>query len=364
MKTTGSDSRDPQTPTDSAQPDTWRERFLERFDQVRFFLYSTLIVFLFLVGFLWKKVLVVIPAGHRGVMFHHLGGGTDTSRIWSEGLHLILPWNTLVSYDTRLQGRTLQFKVLSEEGLEMGVSVSIRFRPEIESLGYLHQDIGPDYFDRLVVPEVQGHLRRTFGARRAHEIYTSARDVLQEVARVPLLGRRVKSSDPQAEPLVKPYVRLEELRILDFIRPAVIVDAINEKQRQEQRLLEYKYRLQTEEQEAERKRTEAAGIRDYNLVAGKLSTALLHWRAIEVESERVKANADLAKSNNSKIVVLGNGQAGLPLSLQLGEPPLTGLTPPADGATAPPSAPAPPNKGKAKEKPTTPPGQPAPNTER
>ena len=282
----------------------------------RLWFYIGLLTSALLLGALWNRVVRTIPAGHHAVMYYRLDGGTSTARAWDEGLYLIAPWNKLTAYETRLQTRTVSLKVPSEEGMEMSVSVALRFRPYVESLGYLHKDVGPDYFERLILPEVHGHLRKILGKRKAQEIYTGANGVLEEIARVPVLSRlRVelgqggRPDNLQQDP---PYVLLEELRVLDIVRPTLVADAVNEKQRQEQLSLEYKHRLQREEQEAERKRVEAAGIHDYSRIAGTLSPDVLRWRNLETTLE-------LARSNNAKVVVLGNSQGALPMMLNLGD---------------------------------------------
>ena len=62
------------------------------------------------------------------------------------------------------------------------------------------------------------------------------------------------------------------------------------------------FRLQKETQEAQRKRIEAAGIRDFQqIVAQGISPQLLEWKGIE-------ATETLAKSANAKVVVIGNPQ--------------------------------------------------------
>ena len=56
-------------------------------------------------------------------------------------------------------------------------------------------------------------------------------------------------------------------------------------------------------------RIEAAGVRDFQqIVAQGITPSLLEWKGIE-------ATENLAKSPNSKIVVIGNNKNGLPLIL-------------------------------------------------
>lgn len=337
----------PVRPAEHAQHET-------RSVEPQILVYLGLLLVAIFVGFLWKRVLVTIPAGHHGVMFYRLSTGTVTDKLWGEGLYIIAPWNYLTAYETRLQARTILLKVPSEEGLEMGVSLSLRYRPYVESLGYLHQDIGPDYFERLILPEVHGHLRKVLGKRKAQDIYTGAREIMEEIAHVPVLGRLRRelvagdrSSDGlDGPPAAKPYVLLEELRVLEIVRPTIVADAVNEKQRQEQLSLEYRHRLQREEQEAERKRIEAAGIRDYNRIVGAIHPDVLRWRHIE-------STHDLASSNNAKVVVLDSSRAGLPVLLNLGDgTPAGGSAPAARTEAAPPRATA--GKVKSEQPPNLP----------
>ena len=73
--------------------------------------------------------------------------------------------------------------------------------------------------------------------------------------------------------------------------------------------LTYRYRLEKEASEAERKRILAEGEAKANkIVNSSLTPNLLKMRGIE-------ATIDLAKSSNSKVVVIGSGENGMPLIL-------------------------------------------------
>ncbi len=290
-------------------PPTFRERLAHWLNQAQFAIYTVLIIFLLALGVLWPRVVVVVPPGHLGVMYRTVYGGTTTDRIWSEGLHIIPPWDRLTVYDVRLQQRKLDFKVLSDEGLTLGVNVVVRYHPYKEMLGYLQKEIGPDYFESLIQPEIESHIRRTFGGRPAHEVYASVRDVLQEVGQFPLIGKMEKSV---AGMVSHPYVYVQEIKLTQIDLPKIVENAIVEKYHQEQLMLAYKYKLEREEKEADRKRTEAAGIRDFNLIAGKISPDMLRWRSID-------AALELAKSNNSKVIVLGGGPGNMAMQLNLGD---------------------------------------------
>jgi len=100
-----------------------------------------------------------------------------------------------------------------------------------------------------------------------------------------------------------------DLLLRDIQLPATLKAAIEAKQQAEQESLAMNFRLQKETQEAQRKRIEAAGVRDFQqIVAQGITPSLLEWKGIE-------ATETLAKSANSKVVVIGNSKNGLPLIL-------------------------------------------------
>jgi regulator of protease activity HflC (stomatin/prohibitin superfamily) len=312
---------------DDAESGSTRREWLEaQLDRIQFTTYTLLVLFLIAVGYFWPKIFIVVPAGQRGVMFRYFKGGTVKDRIWGEGLNITPPWDSLSLYDIRLQQNTLKLQVLSEDGLTLGVSVAVSYRLNQEMLGYLQQDIGADYFDRMIRPQVESHARRIFGERSAHQIYSSAGEVLHELGNVPRLGGFVPRDGSGA----RPYLDILELKLLSVELPKVVENAIADKYRQEQLMLEYRYKLEREQKESERKRTEAAGIRDYVVISGLNPLDLLRWRSIEAAQE-------LAKSNNTKILLLG-GQNGLPVMLNIGDGKESSL--PAAGGTAGSSAPA------------------------
>lgn len=290
----------PDPPDGGTERRTLGQRLRRWQHKIKFRVYATLLVALLWVCFLAPRIFIMVPSGSHAVMYRMFFGGTVTDRVWGEGMNIIPPWDNLTIYETRMQQQTLKFNILSEEGLDIGVEVSIRFRPIRESLGYLHRDIGTDYFHRLIRPEVESHIRRTMGTRPVYDTYATTHGVLQEISNVTPLARLDGNS-------VKPYVQIFEVKIVDIDLPEIIESAIADKYKQEQQMLEYKYKLEREAREAKRKRTEAAGIRDYNIIAERVSPELLKWRGIEASLELAKASLELAKSPNAKVVLLGAG---------------------------------------------------------
>jgi hypothetical protein len=89
--------------------------------------------------------------------------------------------------------------------------------------------------------------------------------------------------------------------------PTQIREAIGNKLKTRKEPLASQYRLEREKSEAERRRIEADGLVAYiRIVNSSLTGNILKQKEIDEPIE-------LAKSSNSKIVVVGNGNKSMPL---------------------------------------------------
>ncbi|ATB42410.1 hypothetical protein CYFUS_007888 [Cystobacter fuscus] len=291
-----------------ARVEAWLQRFWARWN-FWFVVAGGLALLVFI--FYWPSILVTVRSGEQGVLFRRFGQGTITDKTYGEGLHFILPWDTLYIYNVRIQQRRIEFQVLTLDGLQVSIDVSVRYHPRIEQVGLLHKRVGPDYFDTIIRPGIVSKMRTTAGGLNAEEIYSTKRSVLEQATRDAM--RQLDDS----------YLILDELLIEQVILPENLQISIQNKENAEQVMLEYDYRLKTEVKEAERKRIEAQGVRDFQDIISKgISEQLLRWRGIE-------ATLALAKSENAKVVVIGGGRDGLPLILD------TNTQTPARAAPAP-----------------------------
>ena len=410
----------------------------------------------FMVAFLSPRIFITIPAGYEGVLYRRVFGGTDVDRVYKEGLRLFLPWDTVTLYNLREQVLTLDLNALLEDGLSVGVTVTVRFQPKSRLLGTLHKEHGPDYIETFLTPELESVARHVLGGSKPVELYSTGRnqiekdinrqldgelrqfdefedrhwpniplemlfqgkvavssdnnpnvrlilkelysfhedehDDLYEIIRktgfVRVFGELIErehnyeqargylkqneaqliekierakrdlemgitrgksgaqhakrsraildslkavyhelkaTSDELAEKFVegnkqfqvlrRPYdlffktIELKDVLISSVVLPEKIKNAIESKLHQEQVAQEFVFRLEREIKEAERKRIEAKGIKDFQeMVAAGIEEGLLKWKAIE-------ATLELAKSQNAKMIVIGAGEDGLPIIL-------------------------------------------------
>lgn len=244
------------------------------------------------------RMFFIVEAGERGIVFRPYTTGLDTENVYGEGFHIIAPWNRLYVYNVREQQRDETMDVLDKNGLSINMDVTVRFNPSYNKIGNLHQQFGMNFIDVLVIPEVRSTVRQVAGRFSAEEIYSTKRSevetTIKEETRL-VLGEN--------------YIDMRALLIRSINLPEQIKGAIESKLKQEQEALAYQYRLQREESEAERRRIEAEGIAAFNrIINASLTDQILKQRGIE-------ATLQLAESPNSKVVIVGSGEDGLPLIL-------------------------------------------------
>ncbi len=251
---------------------------------------------IFLIVLLFKSITILQP-GEVGVLFRPFSGGLD-NKIYKQGVHIIAPWNTMYVYDVRIQQGFERLDVLSNNGLNIHLDVSYRYKPQTDKMPRLHEEIGLSYREKVVIPEVRTAVREVIGKYTPEELYSTKREGIQHEIFEHLSKR-----------LAAKYVDLDAMLIRSVKLPETIAQAIENKLKRQQEAMEYEFRIQREKKEAERKRIEAQGIKDFQrIVSEGLTPKFLTWKGIE-------ATLDLAKSQNTKIVVIGNSKNGLPLIL-------------------------------------------------
>lgn len=239
-----------------------------------------------------------IESGKAGVLYRKFGGGVDTSQTFSEGFHIIAPWNTMFIYEVRQQEIFEQMAVLSSNGLDIQLDGSVWYQPKYDQLGKLHKEKGENYVDRIIKPAIRSATRSVVGRYTPEQIYSSKRDVIQQE----IFEETKRIVDDQ-------YLQINSVLVRDVTLPPTIKEAIERKLRQEQESLEYEFRLEKAKKEAERQKIESEGKATANkILSASLTDKILKEKGIE-------ATIKLAESNNSKVIVIGSGDDGLPLIL-------------------------------------------------
>merc|ERR1711972_296017 len=139
-------------------------------------------------------------------------------------------------------------------------------------------------------------VRGVTGSVAAEALYNSTREKLQVE-----LTKQMNNT-------LKPHgIMVETILLKDIELPALLKKAIETKTAAQQEAERMRFVIQKEKQEAERKRIEAVGIKDFqNIVSEGISDKLLQWKGIE-------ATEKLVNAKNSKLVIMGNAKSSLPV---------------------------------------------------
>ena len=243
----------------------------------------------------------VVDAGQVGVKT--IFGKVDNDVLYS-GLNVINPIAEVTTFDIKTQNYTMSgvhdegakegddaLRVLSADGLEVIIDLSVLFRVKGSEAPTILREIGTDYLEKIVRPVSRTAIRDNAVAYDAVALYSSKRDEFQ----AKIFATINKS-------FAKRGLELEQLLVRNITLPASVKASIESKINAEQDAQKMTFVLQKERQEAERKRVEAQGIADYQKI---LSTGLSD-RQLQYES--ILAQKEIAKSPNSKVIIMGNSK--------------------------------------------------------
>ena len=247
---------------------------------------------------LFSKSTVTIGPGEGGVLFETLGNGINTEKTYEEGFQIVAPWNKMIVRKVRQQSISDEMNVLSVNGLEVKVNGTIWYEPEFENLGSLIKTKGEDYERELLDPAINAAARSVVGRYTPEQLYSSKRDVIEQ-----------EILDEIQIVLKDQFLLVKRVLVEDVKLPSTIRIAIETKLKQEQESLEYEFRISKAKKEAERQRIDAEG----KAIANKILSASL--TNMILKEKGIDATLELAKSPNSKVVVIGSGESGMPIIL-------------------------------------------------
>ncbi len=242
-----------------------------------------------------------IDTGEVGVKT--LFGKVDDDVLYS-GLHIVNPLIEITPFDVKTQNYTMSavhdegmksgddaIRVLSADGLEVTIDLSVLFKVSATKAPQILRQIGGDYLDKIVRPVSRTAIRDNAVSYEAVALYSTKREEFQDK-----IFRTINQS------FAKRGLVLEQLLVRNITLPESVKRTIESKINAEQDAQKMIFVLQKEKQEAERKRVEAQGIADYQKI---LSTGLSDK---QLQYESIKAQKEIALSSNAKIIIMGNSK--------------------------------------------------------
>ena len=240
----------------------------------------------------WASI-AYVPPGSVGVLTSF---GAVTGETLPEGTHFVSPFKINHVMTIRTQTQEEHTSTPSSEGLNLEIDTSFIYHLNRDKAANVFQSIGTNYGPTIVDPNLRSVIRDTTAGHSANTLYSNSRKQVEDE----IMQGLKAALEPRG-------IVIENVLLRDIQLPHSLRASIESKQQAEQDSLAMSFRLQKERQEADRKRIEAQGIHDFQqIVAQGISAQLLEWKGIE-------ATETLAKSPNSKIIVIGNSKNGLPL---------------------------------------------------
>ena len=246
--------------------------------------------------------IIQIDAGEAGVkkLF-----GKVQKEVLGSGLHFINPLLDIQKLDIKTQNYTMSgandegarsgddaIKVLTADGLEVTIDLSVLYRLNSVDAPKLLQETGADYENKIVRPITRTRIRDNAVFYEAIALFSTKRDEFQQ--------RIFRSIEGDFN---RRGLTLENLLIRNITLPPSVRTTIEQKINAEQEAQKMQFVLQKEKQEAERKRVEAQGISDYQRIINESLTDK------QLQYESIKAQLEIAKSANSKVIFMGKGSA-------------------------------------------------------
>jgi regulator of protease activity HflC (stomatin/prohibitin superfamily) len=261
---------------------------------------NTVGIVVIVLGLLLSTIKIIEP-GKVGVQT--LFGKVQNETLES-GLHVINPFNEVTTFSIQTENYTMSAKsgegqvegddairVLSSDGLEVTIDLSVLYKVTPNKAPYIYQNIGEDYVNKIVRPVTRTAIRDNAVNYQAVDLYSTKREEFQ-----------FKINKTISDNFAKNGLEVQQILVRNITLPATVRASIESKIQAEQDAQKMQFVLQKERQEADRKRVEAQGIADYQKI---LATGLTDK---QLEYQSILAQRDIALSPNTKIIIMGGGK--------------------------------------------------------
>lgn len=234
-----------------------------------------------------------VPAGHLGLVTTF---GSPSPNLRKPGVSLCSPFAGIEHFSVKTTRFEQSNTVPTKEGLLVELEVALLFHVLPEKIFEIYTTLGEDYVDVLIAPLLASEVRGITSQNEAKALYNMGREILQD------------NLTTSVEAALRPRgIILENVLLRGVTLPAQLKESIEAKAKAEQAAEQMKFVLMKEQSEAERKSIEARGIAEFQrIVTEGITPSLLQWKGIE-------ATEKFTNSPNSKLVIMGNSKASLPV---------------------------------------------------
>lgn len=241
-----------------------------------------------------------VTPGERGLRWYPLTEGL-TSETLKSGFYWRAPWNDIFRYDVRWQSYTENIDALSADDLQVLVKAAVIVRPVPEEVYFLAQEVGTDFYPRVIKPEFMAAVRSVVSGYPMVTVPERSAEIASKVQAVVV------------EKLKGRHLEIQSIALADIDFPQVVLSAIEQKQAKEQEKEQKEFELVIASKNADIARTRAKGegdairIRSEGEAEGVKIRAAGQAKAQETISKTLTPDYlryKLYDSQNSKLVLL------------------------------------------------------------
>lgn len=213
--------------------------------------------------FAWLFLFQIAP-GYIGLISTF---GTIEDGTYSSGIHLKMPWQNVITMDTRTIELKETASTPTDQGLTVTLETSILYHIDASKAPEIYKNIGPEYERIVIESNFRSVVRGVTASYDAKALYTSDREAVA--------GKIFNDLEPA---LMAKGVVLEKVLLREITLPANVREGIEAKLVADQDAQRMEYVLQKEQKEAERKIIEAGGIAEsQKIIDNSLTEQYLKW---------------------------------------------------------------------------------------
>lgn len=190
-----------------------------------------------------------VSPGQRGLRWYPLTEGLTTETLKS-GFYWRAPWNDIFVYDIRLQSYTETVDALSSDDLLVKLKAAIIMRPIAEEVYFLAQEIGSDFYPRVVRPELLAAVRSVVSNYPMVTVPENSAEIASKVQAVVV------------EKLKGHHLEVSSVALADIELARIVLEAVEKKQAKEQEKEQKEFELTIAAKNAEIMRRLALGEGD------------------------------------------------------------------------------------------------------
>jgi len=226
-----------------------------------------------------NKVIGKVSEIPKGVGYHFYNRWVTDMVIYKVAARAY-PSDTMESHSRGDRAYSLELK--TNDGQNVSVDLTVIYALAINEVPRLHQEVGTNYEDQVLLPQIRSEARLAIGGYSAEQIYQgTVRDEIQSIIKEKLVSSLAKY----------PSIRVHDALIRHFGFSPDFERAIEQKKLAAQQVEINKQRAFAQQEEAKRQEAEALGSK---LQAVQAAEGRAQAAKIEADAERYKLEQEAA----------------------------------------------------------------------